>query len=85
MRSGLDKAGALPLLALIVFSLLTLVPSMSSIYNIKFADFSFFAGTSRRMFLFQTQFGYLNFANLFPKRSLSFRMDLPKYTRKHTP
>ncbi|KAJ5301798.1 hypothetical protein PENANT_c002G06747 [Penicillium antarcticum] len=53
MRSGLDKAGALPLLALIVFSLLTLVPSMSSIYNIKFADFSFFAGTSRQVPLIQ--------------------------------
>lgn len=47
MRSGLDKPGALPLLALIVFSLLTLVPSLSSIYNIKFADFSHFTGGAR--------------------------------------
>lgn len=55
MRSGLDKPGALPLLALIVFSLLTLVPSLSNIYNLKFADFSFYSGTSRRMFLFRPQ------------------------------
>jgi hypothetical protein len=47
MRPGLDKPGALPLLALIVFSLLTLVPSLSSIYNIKFADFSYFTGGAR--------------------------------------
>jgi hypothetical protein len=57
MRSGLDKPGALPLLVLIVFSLLTLVPSLSNIYNLKFADFSFYPGTSRRMFLFRSQFG----------------------------
>ncbi|KAJ5587601.1 uncharacterized protein N7459_003366 [Penicillium hispanicum] len=43
MRPGLDKPGALPLLALIVFSLLTLVPSLSSIYNIKFTDFTYYA------------------------------------------
>ncbi|CAG8098356.1 unnamed protein product [Penicillium olsonii] len=49
MRSGLDKPGALPLLALVVFSLLTLVPSLSSIYNLKLADFSFYSGTARRM------------------------------------
>jgi hypothetical protein len=47
MRPGLDKPGALPLLALIVFSLLTLVPSLSSIYNIKFVDFSYFTGGAR--------------------------------------
>lgn len=50
MRPGLAKPGALPLLALIVFSLLTLVPSLSSIYNIKLADFTFYTG-ARRMFL----------------------------------
>ncbi|KAJ5122453.1 hypothetical protein N7448_003587 [Penicillium atrosanguineum] len=44
MRPGLAKPGALPLLALIIFSLLTLVPSLSSIYNIKLADFTFYAG-----------------------------------------
>jgi hypothetical protein len=49
MRPGLAKPGALPLLALIVFSLLTLVPSLSSIYNIKFADFTYYAKGARRM------------------------------------
>lgn len=49
MRPGLDKPGALPLLALIVFSLLTLAPSLSSIYNIKFADFGYFTGGARSM------------------------------------
>lgn len=49
MRPGLAKPGALPLLALIVFSLLTLVPSLSSIYNIKFADFAFYSNGARRM------------------------------------
>ncbi|KAJ5370547.1 uncharacterized protein N7496_006639 [Penicillium cataractarum] len=53
MRPGLDKPGALPLLALIVFSLLTLVPSLSSIYNIKFADFSYFTGGARKLPLIQ--------------------------------
>lgn len=51
MRPALDKQGALPLLALIVFSLLTLVPSLSSIYNIKFADFSYFTGGVRSTFI----------------------------------
>lgn len=49
MRSGLDKPGALPLLILIVFSLLTLVPSLPSLYHSKFADFSFYTGAVRRM------------------------------------
>ncbi|KAJ5635906.1 uncharacterized protein N7484_009219 [Penicillium longicatenatum] len=40
MRPGLDKPGALPLLALIIFSLLTLVPSLPSIYSLKLADFT---------------------------------------------
>lgn len=48
MRTGLEKPGALPLLALVVFSLLTLVPSLSSIYNLKLADFSFYSGAARR-------------------------------------
>lgn len=48
MRPGLDKPGALPLLALIIFSLLTLVPSLSSIYNLKFADFAYYSGSARR-------------------------------------
>jgi len=51
MRAGLAKRGALPLLALIVFSLLTLVPSLSSIYNIKLADFTYSANGARRMFI----------------------------------
>lgn len=33
MRSGLDKPGAIPFLALIVFSLLSLVPSLSSLLS----------------------------------------------------
>lgn len=49
MRPGLDKPAALPLLALILFSLLTLVPSLSSIYNLKFADFAYYTGSARRM------------------------------------
>lgn len=49
MRSGLDKPGALPLLALMVFSLLTLVPSLSSIYNIKLTDFGYLTGGARSM------------------------------------
>lgn len=48
MRPGLGKPGALPLLALIVFSLLTLVPSLSSIYNIKVADFAYYPTGARR-------------------------------------
>ncbi|KAJ5152118.1 hypothetical protein N7492_010413 [Penicillium capsulatum] len=48
MRPGLDKPGALPLLALIIFSLLTLVPSLSSIYNLKFADLADYTRASRR-------------------------------------
>jgi hypothetical protein len=50
MRSGLNKPGALPLLALVVFSLLTLVPSLPNLYNSKFADFSFYTGAARRKF-----------------------------------
>ncbi|KAJ5713900.1 uncharacterized protein N7483_011081 [Penicillium malachiteum] len=42
MRPRLLKPGALPLLALIVFSLLTLVPSLPSIYNLKLADLTYF-------------------------------------------
>ncbi|KAF3384907.1 hypothetical protein F1880_002377 [Penicillium rolfsii] len=53
MRPGLDKPGALPLLALIVFSLLTLVPSLSSIYNLKLTDFSYFTGGARKLPLIQ--------------------------------
>ncbi|KAK9852273.1 hypothetical protein MYU51_008695 [Penicillium brevicompactum] len=53
MRSGLHKPGALPLLALVVFSLLTLVPSLSSIYNLKLADFSFYSGAARHLPLLQ--------------------------------
>lgn len=50
MRPGLGKPGALPLLAMIVFSLLTLVPSLSSIYNLKFADFTYYTASARRMY-----------------------------------
>lgn len=48
MRSGLDTPGALPLLILIAFSLLTLVPSLPNLYNSKLADFSFYTGGARR-------------------------------------
>lgn len=50
MRSGLHKPGALPLLLLVVFSLLTLVPSLSSIYNLKLTDLAFYSGGARRAF-----------------------------------
>ncbi|KAJ5135722.1 uncharacterized protein N7515_005000 [Penicillium bovifimosum] len=53
MRSGLNKPGALPLLALVVFSLLTLVPSLPNLYNSKFADFSFYTGAARQLPLLQ--------------------------------
>ncbi|KAJ5561893.1 hypothetical protein N7461_000654 [Penicillium sp. DV-2018c] len=53
MRSGLNRPGALPLLALVVFSLLTLVPSLPNLYNSKFADFSFYTGTARQLPLLQ--------------------------------
>ncbi|KAJ5091782.1 hypothetical protein NUU61_006652 [Penicillium alfredii] len=49
MRPGLGKPGAIPLLALIVFSLLTLVPSLSNIYNLKLADFSYYAGGAQHV------------------------------------
>ncbi|KAJ5802687.1 uncharacterized protein N7503_005137 [Penicillium pulvis] len=47
MRPGLDKPGALPLLALIIFSLLTLVPSLPSIYSLKLADFTHLIGKAQ--------------------------------------
>ncbi|KAJ6102870.1 hypothetical protein N7486_005297 [Penicillium sp. IBT 16267x] len=47
MRPGLDKPGALPLLALILFSLLTLVPSLPSIYSLKLADFTHYIGKAQ--------------------------------------
>lgn len=47
MRAGLDKPGALPLLAFIIFSLLTLVPSLSNFYNIKLADLSYYSRGAR--------------------------------------
>ncbi|CAG8887029.1 unnamed protein product [Penicillium egyptiacum] len=53
MRSGLDKPGALPLLILIAFSLLTLVPSLPNLYHSKFADFSFYTGAARQVPLLQ--------------------------------
>ncbi|KAJ5827184.1 hypothetical protein N7447_003947 [Penicillium robsamsonii] len=53
MRSGFDKPGALPLLILIVFSLLTLVPSLPNLYHSKFADFSFYTGAARQVPLLQ--------------------------------
>ncbi|KAJ5185420.1 hypothetical protein N7491_006713 [Penicillium cf. griseofulvum] len=53
MRSGFDKPGALPLLILIVFSLLTLVPSLPNLYHSKFADFSFYTGAAPQVPLLQ--------------------------------
>ncbi|KAJ5939776.1 hypothetical protein N7466_002910 [Penicillium verhagenii] len=44
MRPGLHKPGALPLLVLIIFSLLALVPSLPSIYSLKLADFTYYIG-----------------------------------------
>ncbi|KAG0155253.1 hypothetical protein PDIDSM_827 [Penicillium digitatum] len=49
MRSGLDTPGALPLLILVAFSLLTLVPSLPNLYHSKFADFSFYTGAVRQV------------------------------------
>lgn len=48
MRPGLHKPGALPLLALIVFSLLTLAPSLPSIYNLKLTDLTYFVHGAHR-------------------------------------
>jgi len=42
MRPAFHKPGVIPLLALVVFSLLALVPSLPSIYGGKFADFSYY-------------------------------------------
>ncbi|KAJ5098759.1 hypothetical protein N7532_005760 [Penicillium argentinense] len=42
MRPGFDKPGALPLLIVVIFSLLTLAPSLSSIYNLKLADWTYY-------------------------------------------
>ncbi|KAJ9481254.1 hypothetical protein VN97_g12237 [Penicillium thymicola] len=53
MWSSLDKPGALPLLILIVFSLLTLVPSLPNLYHSKFADFSFYTSAARQIPLLQ--------------------------------
>ncbi|KAJ5158659.1 uncharacterized protein N7500_008310 [Penicillium coprophilum] len=53
MRSGFDKPGALPLLILILFSLLTLVPSLPNLYHSKFADFSFYTGAAGQVPLLQ--------------------------------
>lgn len=51
MRPALHKPGAIPFLALILFSLLSLVPSLPSIYSLKFADFGYYYGSgARRMF-----------------------------------
>ncbi|KAJ5995328.1 hypothetical protein N7481_002305 [Penicillium waksmanii] len=49
MRPGLDKPGALPLLIVLIFSLLTLAPSLSNIYNLKLTDFSFNTHGARHM------------------------------------
>lgn len=51
MRPGLDKPGALPLLIVVIFSLLTLAPSLSNIYNLKLTDFSFNTHGARRKFM----------------------------------
>ncbi|KAJ5832322.1 hypothetical protein N7474_000633 [Penicillium riverlandense] len=48
MRPPLHKPGAIPLLALVVFSLLSLVPSLPSIYSLKFADFGYYYGSGAR-------------------------------------
>lgn len=50
MWFGLHKPGAIPFLVLLVFSLLTLVLSMSSIYNLKLGDFGYYGSGARRMF-----------------------------------
>ncbi|KAJ5745792.1 hypothetical protein N7520_010974 [Penicillium odoratum] len=47
MRPGLHKPGAFPLLALVIFSLLTLVPSLPSIYSLKLTDLTYYIGGSQ--------------------------------------
>lgn len=83
MRPGLDKPGALPLLVLIVFSLLTLAPSLSSIY--KFADLTYYypgARTSIRPVLFVGQCR----ANVLTlQKSRSSRIPSPNFPQKHLP
>jgi hypothetical protein len=75
MWSGLDKPGALPLLILIVFSLLTLVPSLPNLYHSKFADFSFYTGAARRMSPFLPSSSSFELTNqLTFQRSLSFKI-----------
>lgn len=52
MRPGLlDKPGALPLLIAVIFSLLTLAPSLSNIYNAKLADFTYNTYGARREYI----------------------------------
>ncbi|KAJ5620475.1 hypothetical protein N7510_004459 [Penicillium lagena] len=48
MRPALHRPGAIPLLALVVFSLLSLVPSLPSIYNLKLADLGYYYGSAAR-------------------------------------
>ncbi|KAJ5243095.1 uncharacterized protein N7469_001422 [Penicillium citrinum] len=50
MRTGLDKPGALSLLMVVIFSLLTLAPSLSNFYNLKLADFTYNINGARRMY-----------------------------------
>ncbi|OQE31536.1 hypothetical protein PENSTE_c001G02458 [Penicillium steckii] len=50
MRTGLDKPGALSLLIVVIFSLLTLAPSLSNIYNLKFTDFTYNLHGARRTY-----------------------------------
>jgi hypothetical protein len=74
MRSGLDKPGALPLLILIAFSLLTLVPSLPNLYHSKFADFSFYTGAARRTSPFPPISISRQLTKSTVQRSLSFKI-----------
>jgi hypothetical protein len=82
MRSGLEKPGALPLLALVVFSLLTLVPSLSSIYNLKLADLNFYPGGARRMSLFPLSASFNLLTKLPMQKYLFSKTACPKYQQR---
>ncbi|KAF7717117.1 Uncharacterized protein PECH_004471 [Penicillium ucsense] len=53
MRPGLGHSGAFPLLALLGFVLLTLVPSLSGLSNVKLVDWTYFTGGASQLPLIQ--------------------------------
>ncbi|KAJ5489214.1 hypothetical protein N7539_004104 [Penicillium diatomitis] len=53
MRPGLGHSGAFPLLALLGFLLLTLIPSLSGLSNVKLVDWTYFTGGASHLPLIQ--------------------------------